>query len=338
MSDQTKPVVLITGGSGYIGSWVAQELLHRGYHVKSLDVARPKRAIGGVEYIIGDLTERRTLERVGGVDLVIHSAIIQLPKINEDKLAGYRANFLATKNVVDYVLTEERVKGLILTGSWHVYGERLQGVVNESYGYHPDKVTERSRLYVFSKVAQEMFVRYADEMREDKIFSIIRLGTVLGEGMPEKTAANIFIERAVSGEPITPFKDSMYRPMLYVDVKDVAKAFGNLAESIISGKTTPSSRSLDHIYNLFHPEPITIYGLAVLVRDLVEELSHGRVRPEIEVVDRGLEMEYDEDAKDMFQVDISNSIAELGIEKLNHPKEVLRRLISARLERVEPRT
>jgi hypothetical protein len=51
-----------------------------------------------------------------------------------------------------------------------------------------------------------------------KIFGIIRMGPVLGEGMPEKTAANIFIENGVAGKPLTPFKNSMYRPMSYADI------------------------------------------------------------------------------------------------------------------------
>jgi nucleoside-diphosphate-sugar epimerase len=38
------------------------------------------------------------------------------------------------------------------------------------------------------------------------IYGIIRLGTVLGEGMPEKTAANIFIDKGLKGEPLTSYK------------------------------------------------------------------------------------------------------------------------------------
>lgn len=58
----------------------------------------------------------------------------------------------------------------------------------------------------------------------DKIYGIIRMGTVLGVGMPERPATNIFITRGLRGEPITPYKHSMYRPMLYVDIEDVCKA------------------------------------------------------------------------------------------------------------------
>ena len=330
-------IVLVTGGSGYIGSSISRELVDRGFRVKSVDLVEPKKRESGVEYFTGDLADTETLDLVGPVDVIIHTAIIQLPKINEDKIAGYRTNFIATRNVVEYALNSESVKGLILAGSWHIYGEKLRGVVDEAYGYHPDRVTERSRLYVFSKIAQEMFVRYADEMGDDKVFAIIRLGTVLGEGMPEKTAANIFIERAVSGKPITPFRDSMHRPMLYVDVRDVAKAFSNLTEDIIFDKLKGSSRSLDHIYNLFYPRPITIYELATLVRDLVRELSQERVTPKVEIVDRGLELEFDENAKNSFEVSVSESVARLRIGQLNPPDKVLRRLISAKLEEIGSR-
>jgi nucleoside-diphosphate-sugar epimerase len=73
-------------------------------------------------------------------------------------------------------------------------------------------------------MAQEATVRFFDEMTS-KTFGIIRMGTVLGDDMPVKTAANIFIENGLAGKPLTPFKQSMYRPMLYVDIKDIAKAY-----------------------------------------------------------------------------------------------------------------
>jgi len=44
-------------------------------------------------------------------------------------------------------------------------------------------------------------VRIHDEMSE-KIYGTIRMGTVLGDGMPEKTAANIFLTRGLKGEAI----------------------------------------------------------------------------------------------------------------------------------------
>lgn len=48
-------------------------------------------------------------------------------------------------------------------------------------------------------------------------------GNVLGDRVPEKIAANIFIESTPKGQPISPFRHSMYRPMLYVDFKMLAQ-------------------------------------------------------------------------------------------------------------------
>jgi nucleoside-diphosphate-sugar epimerase len=50
---------------------------------------------------------------------------------------------------------------LIVTGSWHTIGEsELTGTINEEFGYRPDKVEERAKLYVLSKIAQETIVRF----------------------------------------------------------------------------------------------------------------------------------------------------------------------------------
>ena len=67
-----------------------------------------------------------------------------------------------------------------MCGTWHTIGERdLRGTVDEEFGFRPDKVEKRARLYALSKIAQESIVRYFDEMSE-KVFGIIRLGTALG--------------------------------------------------------------------------------------------------------------------------------------------------------------
>jgi len=217
-----------------------------------------------------------------------------------------------------------------LTSSWHTVGERgLEGVINEEFGYRPDKVEDRARLYVLSKIAQETIVRYYDEM-SDKIYGIIRMGTVLGEGMPEKTAANIFIENGLKGKPLTPFKHSMYRPMLYVDVNDVCYAFEAYVRKILRGEMKKGN-NLDHIINVFYPEPITILELAEIVKNAIAKLTNGDVVPRIEIVDQGVEPLFQENDKLRFKVDISKSLKLLEMNKLTHPKESIERIIRNRL-------
>jgi UDP-glucose 4-epimerase len=172
-------------------------------------------------------------------------------------------------------------------------------------------------------------VRYYDEI-SDKVYGIVRMGTVLGEGMPEKTAANIFIENGLKGKPLTPFKHSMHRPMLYVDVNDVCYAFEAYARKILEGEAKKGN-SLDHIINVYYPEPITILELAEIVKNAIAKLTNGIVVPRIEIVDQGTKQLFHENDKIKFKVDITKSFKILGINKPTHPRETIERIIRFRL-------
>jgi len=275
---------------------------------------------------------RKSLE---DVDLVIHAAIVQIPIINECKRLGYEVNISGIQNFCKAVDESPGIKGMILAGSWHTIGEReLRGVIDEEFGFRPDKVEDRARLYALAKIAQESIVRFYDEMSE-KIFGIIRMGTVLGEGMPEKTAANIFVENGIMGKSLTPFKHSMFRPMLYVDVGDVCRAFENFARKILNGEVKERGNSLAHIFNVYYPEPVTILELAEMVRDAVIRHSNGAMKPGIEVVDTGQLSLFSEEDKNQIKADISKAMNFLQLEKLKSPRESIEEIVKVRLAKLE---
>jgi len=159
----------------------------------------------------------------------------------------------------------------------------------------------------------------------------VRLGTVLGEGMPKGTAANIFIEKGLRGEPLTPFKHSMYRPMLYVDVNDAVKAFKVYVKKVLDGEVSKSGSSLHRVLNLMYPEPVTVLELAEIVRDVIAELTGGAVVPRIEVVDQGLPSLFAPDAKRRFKVDVSKTLSFLGLDRLTSPRESIERIVRWKL-------
>jgi UDP-glucose 4-epimerase len=221
---------------------------------------------------------------------------------------------------------------MILAGTWHTIGEReLSGVINEEFGFRPDKVEDRARLYALSKMAQEAIVRFYSEM-SDKVYGVIRMGTVLGEGMPEKTAANIFIERGLRGESLTPYKSSMHRPMLYVDIGDVCNSYERFARKIMSGDFEKTGNSLSYIVNVYYPEPITILELAGIVRDAIVKYSSGRVNPQIEIVDQGKPLLFSEEDKDRIKVDISKAEKLLGLERLTSPRGSIEKMVKNRFD------
>jgi nucleoside-diphosphate-sugar epimerase len=328
-----KPRVGIVGGSGYVGTSLALSL-SKAFAVKVVDKSPPRYGEhSDVEYRECNIEDYNKInEALEDVELVIHTAIIQIPQINERARLGYEVNFLGTQNVCRVVDENPSIKGMILAGTWHVFGEEgLSGIIDEAFGFRPDKVEERAYLYALSKIAQEVILRYYDKM-SGKIYGVVRMGTVLGEGMPEKTAANLFISKGLKGEAMTPFRHSMYRPMLYVDINDVCKAFEAYASKILRGEIGKEDSGLAHIVNLCWPKPITIIELAHIIRDAIIQLTDEKMRPAIEIVDKGQPLLFKAADKERMKVDITKVRRLLGMKRLEDPKVPIRRIIKKVLE------
>src|SRR5438552_13808749 len=123
------PFYLVTGGAGFIGSHLAEELVRRGHRVRVADsLITGKRRnldhIPGVELVEGDLADSAVAERaVAGVDYVLHQAAIpSVPRSVSDPVASNRANVDATLNVL-VAARDAGVKRLVYAGSSSAYGD-----------------------------------------------------------------------------------------------------------------------------------------------------------------------------------------------------------------------
>lgn len=320
--------VAIVGGSGYIGSALADSLRDT-FDVRVVDKNPPrKESSSNTEYRCCDIVNYdETRHALEGCDVVIHAAIVQIPNINEQKELGYKVNITGIQNVCRAVNEIESTKGMIQIGSWHVFGEKgIEGRVDEEFGFRPDAVPARARLYALSKIAQEAIVRMYSEISKKK-YMVIRVGTVLGEGMPEKTAAKIFINRALAGQSITPYRHDMHRPMLYVDVSDVCRLFQIYTTKISNG----DAENLPTVVNLFWPEPITIIELAHLTCEVVARLSKGAINPEIEIVDSDVPSSHAAEDKGKMRVNMDRAM-HIMHSKLTSPSESIERIIRTRLQ------
>src|SRR5437867_3868204 len=120
---------LVTGGAGFIGSHLTEELVRRGERVRVVDnLITGKRQnlahIPGVDFIEGDLANLDVAHRaVAGVDFVLHQAAIpSVPRSVEDPLTSHRANVDATLNVL-LAARDARVKRVVYAGSSSAYGD-----------------------------------------------------------------------------------------------------------------------------------------------------------------------------------------------------------------------
>jgi nucleoside-diphosphate-sugar epimerase len=119
---------LVTGGAGFIGSHLAEELLRRGQTVRVVDslITGKRRnldAIPGAEFLEGDLAERDVADRaVGGIDYVLHQAAIpSVPRSVQDPVTSNRANIDASLNIL-VAARDAGVKRLVYAGSSSAYG------------------------------------------------------------------------------------------------------------------------------------------------------------------------------------------------------------------------
>jgi len=119
---------LVTGGAGFIGSHLAEELVRRGQTVRVADsLVTGKRRnlahISGVEFLEGDLADLSFATRAAdGMDYVLHQAAIpSVPRSVKDPIASNRANVEATLNVL-VAARDAGVKRLVFAGSSSEYG------------------------------------------------------------------------------------------------------------------------------------------------------------------------------------------------------------------------
>lgn len=131
---QTK-TVLVTGGCGFIGTWVVRELLGRGLRVVVLDAgerpARWGRVIGAgsedVSLVQGSLLDRELLARIFAeyqVTHVIHLAALLTPACQSDPWEGCRVNVLGTVALMEQVrLSPIRIEGFSYASSVAVFGD-----------------------------------------------------------------------------------------------------------------------------------------------------------------------------------------------------------------------
>lgn len=127
--------VLITGGYGCIGAWIAKLLLARGARVWSYDLKEdprrlrlllPEAQVRQVGFIPGDVTDLAGLNRAlgdHGITHVVHMAGLQVPTCRADPILGAKVNVLGTLAVLEAVKAHQpQVERLVYASSAAVFG------------------------------------------------------------------------------------------------------------------------------------------------------------------------------------------------------------------------
>ncbi len=132
--------VLITGGAGFVGSHVADELIRHGYRVRALDNLspqvhgpdrqRPEYLAPRVELVVGDVRDPGTLRRaLDGIDAVYHFAALVGVGQSMYEIANYTdVNNLGTARLLEALVERQKdrpIERLVVASSMSLYGEGL---------------------------------------------------------------------------------------------------------------------------------------------------------------------------------------------------------------------
>ena len=150
---------LVTGGAGFIGSHLTEEIARRGHRVRVADsLITGKRSniahIPGVDFVEGDLADLEFAKKVAaGCDYVLHQAAIpSVPRSVKDPIASNRANVDATLNIL-VAARDAGVKRLVFAASSSAYGN------TETLPKHEGMPTSPLSPYALQKVVGEQYLQ-----------------------------------------------------------------------------------------------------------------------------------------------------------------------------------
>lgn len=172
--------VLVTGGTGYLGSLVVRRLADRGVVTVSVDVREAREPVPGVTYVTGDLRrlDLGGLMREHRVDAVVHlAAIVEPPKgMDEAELEDIEVG--GTQRVVDACLAAG-VGHLTVTSSGAAYGYHAR---NDGRLLTEDLPVPGSDAFAYSrhKAAVEVLLARARRLHPELGQLVLRPGTILG--------------------------------------------------------------------------------------------------------------------------------------------------------------
>lgn len=181
--------VLVTGGSGFLGSSVVPSLVTAGHRVFSGDLRVPDATPDDVTCLAMDVTDRALVHEVIGEvrpEVIVHLASIVTPGADSSRELEYTVDVLGTRHVLDAAV-EYGVRRIVVTSS------------GAAYGYHPDNgAAHRGWLHEDDPLRGNAEFAYSHHKRlVEQILTeypgleqvILRPGTILGAGVDNQITA-----------------------------------------------------------------------------------------------------------------------------------------------------
>jgi dihydroflavonol-4-reductase len=305
--------VFITGGTGFIGSYVVMRLAqtdHTMYCLVRKQEQAPYLEKHGATCVVGDVTDRESVARgMEGCDWVINLANLY-SFWEPDKRIYWEVNVEGTRNVLECAL-ECGVSKVLHVSTCGIYGKPDDSPFTEESPVGPERFSEYFRTkYEGDLIAWDMY--------EKKGLPLVMVYPVAVLGGCDPKATGKYINDLINRRlPATVFLDSV---LTFVHVRDVAEIIlraaekeGNLGEKYIAGKSEMSLRELNGMVREISGVPLPILSLpdfmVTLNARLLTWLSSVTKKSPI----WGMSVDQMRTMKEGFRINGSKAERELGI-------------------------
>jgi UDP-glucose 4-epimerase len=237
--------ILITGGSGFIGTYLINKLSGDGHDVYNLDKVNSPALPPDKQKIIDILDIDVNDVFFNNIEVIIHLAgMVSVPRSFEDPINSFGNNTFCTIKLLSAAHLH-KIKKFIFSSSAAVYGSK-EGTVCEN------DVTEPNSPYGLDKLTSEKYIQmYCQQWGID--YLILRLFNIYGQGQNPQyagviTAFNIALEKK---EPLIIYGDGE-QTRDFISVNDVCNYFSKLL----------TSTAKNDIFNIGTGNSISINSLA----------------------------------------------------------------------------
>ena len=280
--------ILITGGAGFIGSHLAEYLLHQGESVfvlddlstGSIENINPLKSHPCFHYHVDTLFNLPlTAELVDRCEVIFHlAAAVGVQLIIQSPVRTIQTNVKGTEAILE--MADKKKKRVVVASTSEVYGKRSRVPFNEEDDLLLGPSTRARWSYACSKALDEFLaLAYWREKRVPVV--IARLFNTVGPRQTGRYGMVLprLVGQALAGRPLTVFGDGR-QARCFCHVKDVVKALAQLGQL---------EAAVGNVFNIGSDEETTILGLAQLVRDLTGSSSPIQLIPYEQAYDEGFE-------------------------------------------------
>jgi UDP-glucose 4-epimerase len=281
---------LITGGAGFIGSHLAEELLRRGNEVYvvddlstgSINNIRHLKTHDRFHYVIDSCANTHLMaELVDGCDKIYHlAAAVGVKLIVESPVRTIETNIRLTEIMLN--LANKKKRPIFVASTSEVYGKSEQFPFNEDGELVMGATTKGRWSYACSKAIDEFLaIAYWKEKRLPTV--VARLFNTVGPRQTGQYGMVVpnFVRQALAGQPITVYGDGK-QSRCFTHVSDVVRALIGLMDH---------DPAFGHVFNIGSNVEITIGDLAKQVREMCGSKS--------EIVNIPYEKAYEQGFEDM---------------------------------------